>query len=500
MIPASSTTCCRCPTPQETLARVSAHVDEVQQATGRRMLLENPSTYILFEESTIDEIDFLDAVAERSGCGLLLDVNNVMVSAVNHGLDPFAYVDRFPVERVGEIHLAGYDETDRRPGRTAADRRPWLGRPRRRVRSSTATRSRRTGPVATLIEWDNDVPAFPMLLAEADRAEAVLARRSASGATGGGGLTMDLAATQAAFAAALLDPALPVPAGVTSARGRADASASPSTATTSRSACARRWRAISRWWKGWSVQNSSRHGARLHRAAQARLAADLRLWRRFRRFHRRLRSRPRACPISPTWRGWNAPGSRAYHAADAEPLGIAALAGLGDSDAGRGASFVLHPAAALVRSRFPVGSIWQAHQSEPVGAMTASGGECVLVARPGFDVERPHPAGAGRRLREAAALRARRSARPRRQALPPTPTSISARRWSGWSRSAPFRASHCRRSLRAMSRHCRTLDHPRRRPGRARAPDRELASPRSPRRCRCWRCASRSPCRSSSRA
>ena len=88
-----------------------AHVDETQQVLGRRMLLENPSTYLLFEESTIDEIDFLAAVAARTGCGLLLDVNNVMVSAVNHRLDPFAYIDRFPVERVGEIHLAGYDET-----------------------------------------------------------------------------------------------------------------------------------------------------------------------------------------------------------------------------------------------------------------------------------------------------------------------------------------------------------------------------------------------------
>src|SRR5690606_372857 len=86
-------------------------VDEVQQAVGRRMLLENPSTYILFEDSTIDEIDFLEAIAEKSGCGLLLDVNNVMVSAVNHRLDPYAYVERFPVDHVGEIHLAGYEET-----------------------------------------------------------------------------------------------------------------------------------------------------------------------------------------------------------------------------------------------------------------------------------------------------------------------------------------------------------------------------------------------------
>ena len=69
-----------------------------------------PSTYLLFEESTIDEIDFLETVAARTGCGLLLDVNNVMVSAVNHRLDPYAYIDRFPVGLVGEVHLAGYDE------------------------------------------------------------------------------------------------------------------------------------------------------------------------------------------------------------------------------------------------------------------------------------------------------------------------------------------------------------------------------------------------------
>ena len=161
------------PYTKATLERVSAHVDEVQQAVGRRMLLENPSTYILFEDSTIDEIDFLEAAAERSGCGLLLDVNNVMVSAVNHCLDPFAYIDRFPVERVGEIHLAGYDETvDGSGDRLLID-----------AHNSTVADDvfalyrhtlERTGPVPTLIEWDNDVPAFPVLLAEAARANQML--------------------------------------------------------------------------------------------------------------------------------------------------------------------------------------------------------------------------------------------------------------------------------------------------------------------------------------
>ncbi len=158
----------------ETLERVSAHVDTVQQATGRRMLLENPSTYILFADSTIDEIDFLDAIAERSGCGLLLDVNNVMVSAVNHSLDPFAYIDRFPVERVGEIHLAGYDETiDGEGDRLLIDAHGSA------VHDDVLALYRHTvsrcGPMATLIEWDNNVPAFSVLVAEAKRADHVLA-------------------------------------------------------------------------------------------------------------------------------------------------------------------------------------------------------------------------------------------------------------------------------------------------------------------------------------
>ena len=97
----------------ETLARVADHIDEVQETVGRRMLLENPSTYVAFEQSTMSEIDFLDEVVRRTGCGLLLDVNNIHVSATNQHYDPIAYLDAFPVDHVGEIHLAGYaPETD----------------------------------------------------------------------------------------------------------------------------------------------------------------------------------------------------------------------------------------------------------------------------------------------------------------------------------------------------------------------------------------------------
>ncbi|HEV7346616.1 MAG TPA: DUF692 domain-containing protein [Devosia sp.] len=159
-----------------TLDRVADHVDQVQQALGRAMLLENPSTYVLFAESTIDEIDFLAAVAERTGCGLLLDVNNVMVSSVNHQVDPFSYIDRFPVAAVGEIHLAGYDETV-----DAAGERLLIDAHASRVSADVFALFRhtlsRTGPMPTLVEWDNNVPDFATLADEAgivDRAIAAV--------------------------------------------------------------------------------------------------------------------------------------------------------------------------------------------------------------------------------------------------------------------------------------------------------------------------------------
>jgi uncharacterized protein (UPF0276 family) len=156
---------------------VCRHVDEVQTALGRRMLLENPSTYIAFETSDMSETEFLGAIAGRTGCGLLLDVNNVFVSATNNGFAPEAYIDAFPVAHVGEIHLGGH-----------ADSEDDLGAPLlidahdRAVKGDVwALYERaiaRTGAVPTLIEWDNDIPAWPVLFAEAQRAESVLVSRS----------------------------------------------------------------------------------------------------------------------------------------------------------------------------------------------------------------------------------------------------------------------------------------------------------------------------------
>jgi uncharacterized protein len=158
---------------RESLTRVCEHIDMVQDKLRMRMLLENPSTYVVFDNSTMTEVDFLRAVVARTGCGLLLDVNNVYVSATNHGFAPAVYLDAFPVEHVGEIHLAGFAEDQDDDGaRLLIDAH---GTPVAEVVWSLYRRAlARTGPVLTLIEWDNDVPDFTVLAAEAERAQAVL--------------------------------------------------------------------------------------------------------------------------------------------------------------------------------------------------------------------------------------------------------------------------------------------------------------------------------------
>ncbi len=158
------------PYDRATLERVCAHVDRVQERLGRQMLLENPSTYLEFEASTMDEAAFLSEVIRRTGCGLLLDVNNVYVSCVNHGRDALATIDSLPLDAVGEIHLAGF-ATDR----DAAGARLLIdshGSPVDEVVWGLyAAVLARTGPTPTLLERDNDVPSLATLLAEAQRAE-----------------------------------------------------------------------------------------------------------------------------------------------------------------------------------------------------------------------------------------------------------------------------------------------------------------------------------------
>ena len=163
------------PYTQTTLDRIVAHVDQVQTVLKREMLLENPSTYLQFAESTIPETEFLCAIARRTGCGLLLDVNNVFVQARNHGTSPEAYLDSFPLARVKEIHLGGHDEQSDETGA------PLLidvhGSPVADPVWSLFSRViDAAGPLPTLIEWDNDVPDFATLADEAAAAGRILAR------------------------------------------------------------------------------------------------------------------------------------------------------------------------------------------------------------------------------------------------------------------------------------------------------------------------------------
>ena len=160
------------PYTEESLAVMAEHVHEVQDALGRSILVENPSSYLRFRHSTIEEPDFLGELVRRTGCGLLCDINNVYVSARNLGFAAAAYLDALPADAVSEIHLAGHAENE-------ADGRPMLiddhGSPvAPPVWDLFRHAIRRFGPVPTLIEWDTDVPALSALLSEARIAEDIL--------------------------------------------------------------------------------------------------------------------------------------------------------------------------------------------------------------------------------------------------------------------------------------------------------------------------------------
>ncbi|MBO6726835.1 MAG: DUF692 domain-containing protein [Rhizobiaceae bacterium] len=161
----------------ETLARVCAHIDQVQEAIGRPLLLENPSTYLLFEESTYSETDFLEEITERTGCGLLLDVNNVFVSATNHGTSALDYLAQFPLEKIGEIHLAGHAEQDDGEGHVLLidSHDGPVADPVWKLYEIVIGQC---GPIPTLVEWDNDIPDWPVLKSEAAAARAILDRHA----------------------------------------------------------------------------------------------------------------------------------------------------------------------------------------------------------------------------------------------------------------------------------------------------------------------------------
>jgi uncharacterized protein len=158
------------PYTRESLARIAAHIDQVQNALGRRILIENPATYLRFRDDGMGEAEFLRQLVATSGCGLLLDLNNVHVSAVNHGYDARDYLNGLPLDSVGEIHLAGHARQADAAGRpllidshdAPVDREVWA-----LYDACLAL----TGPVPTLVEWDSHLPAWQVLRDEAAQAQ-----------------------------------------------------------------------------------------------------------------------------------------------------------------------------------------------------------------------------------------------------------------------------------------------------------------------------------------
>ncbi|MEY8118192.1 DUF692 family multinuclear iron-containing protein [Falsihalocynthiibacter sp. BN13B15] len=161
------------PYTQETLSRICEHIDQVQSTVRHRMLLENPSNYLTFAESQIPEAEFLAEIAQRTGCGLLFDVNNVFISATNQKTDPYSYIDAFPLDLVGEIHLAGFEEDSDDDGDLLLidSHGREVAEPVWEMYAYTLLKG---GAKPSLIEWDNDVPDWPTLAAEAQRVATVL--------------------------------------------------------------------------------------------------------------------------------------------------------------------------------------------------------------------------------------------------------------------------------------------------------------------------------------
>ena len=155
------------PYTEDALAHVADRIVRAQEALGRQLLLENVSSYVTYAHSTMPEWEFLAEIARRADCGILLDVNNIYVSAVNHGFDPAVYLDAMPGDRIGQIHLAGHTDS----GTHLLDTHDAPVVPA--VWNLYRTAVGRFGRVSTLVEWDDHIPEFEVVAAEAERARAI---------------------------------------------------------------------------------------------------------------------------------------------------------------------------------------------------------------------------------------------------------------------------------------------------------------------------------------
>jgi hypothetical protein len=153
---------------QETLAHCVQRVVQIQEVLGERILVENVSSYMTFENSEMSEIEFINALAEQADCDLLIDVNNIYVNQLNHGLDSKAYIDQLPLERVKEIHLAGYQQQENfvLDAHNNPVSEPVWQLYQRLIKKQPS--------IPTLIEWDNDIPPLAILLDEAEKAHKIM--------------------------------------------------------------------------------------------------------------------------------------------------------------------------------------------------------------------------------------------------------------------------------------------------------------------------------------
>jgi uncharacterized protein (UPF0276 family) len=392
------------PYTSETLARVCEHIDEVQTTLGRQMLLENPSTYLAFAESTWSEVDFIAEVVRRTDCGLLLDINNVYVSSINHQQDPTAYINAYPLAHVQQIHLAGHARDADEKGRLllidAHDRQVdeivW---------DLYAHAIRRIGSTPTLIEWDANVPAWEVLEAEVQRARAVMVAvlhgqreqqehhqvheaHEIQAVQETHGIVPGLAERQHGFARALLDPERPLPPGLVGPDGVPSerrfavyrnnvVSGLIDTLQAAFPAVCRIvgpefFRAMGRIYVAQEPPDSPillGYGAGFAEFISTFESAAT------------LPYLPDVARIEHAWAG-------AYHAADASPLDPALLALVAPEELS-GLNLCFGPSVRLIRSAFPALSIWRMNVDDGVPAPLNldAGGEDVLVARQGAEVE-----------------------------------------------------------------------------------------------------------------
>ncbi len=164
------------PYTQETLNRLADNVERTQDYFGRKMLIENPSSYIAYAQNDMSEAAFMNALADKTGCGILLDINNIYVQAHNHGDDAWAYIDAIKTKHVGEMHLAGHIEQEEDGEVILIDTH---SRPvKKDVWDLYDHAVKRFGAVPTLIEWDQDFPTLQILVGEADKARAIQSKYS----------------------------------------------------------------------------------------------------------------------------------------------------------------------------------------------------------------------------------------------------------------------------------------------------------------------------------